>query len=122
MSLINTVLIHIRSSIKKANECWFLIDCTWLNAWLAFIHTEEGELPGPISSKDLLDEKGNPLKDLKAKVDYRGLSPTAYFILKTLHGSDGSPDLPRYHIDIYKPPVPIERLVTIQMNAVVSRL
>ncbi|RYG93385.1 hypothetical protein EON65_59015, partial [archaeon] len=109
-----------RSKINSSKECWFLVDCVWLNAWSEYVNTEDGDPPGPMSTKDLLDTKNNPLPDLKARIDYRGLSPTAYFILKQLHGADKSPDIPRYTIDIYKPAVPVERLVGIQMRAVVS--
>jgi hypothetical protein len=91
-----SVLHMYRSKINVARECWFLIDCVWLNAWSTFVNTEDGDPPGPLSSKDLLDKHGVPLAGLKACVDYRGVSAVVYFILKQLHGSDGSPDITRY--------------------------
>lgn len=97
------------------------MDCMWLNRWSEFVNTDSLELPGPISSADLLDGNNNPIAGLKPKIDYRALPAVAFFILKQLHGSDGSPDLPRYSLDIYKPPVPIDRLVNIQMTAVVRK-
>lgn len=113
-------VMYDRSKINVAKECWFLVDTMWLNAWSEFVNTEEGDPPGPISSKDLLNEEGNPIPGLVAKMDYRALPAISYFILKQLHGSDGSPDIPRYSVDIYKPAVPLHRLVSIQMTAVVS--
>eukprot|EP01039_Chlorochromonas_danica_P006480 gene6480-7145_t len=107
-----------KNKINVAKECWFLVDTMWLNAWSEFVNTEEGDPPGPISSKDLLNEEGNPIAGLIAKMDYRALPAISYFILKQLHGSDGSPDIPRYSVDIYKPAVPLHRLVSIQMTAV----
>eukprot|EP01031_Cornospumella_fuschlensis_P038419 gene38419-46695_t len=71
-----------QSKINTSRECWFLVDCVWLNAWSAYVNTEDGDPPGPMSTKDLLDAKNNPLPDLKARIDYRGLAPTAYFILR----------------------------------------
>ena len=65
------------SDTKK--ECWFLIDCNWLNAWSEFVNAE-GPLPGPISSKKLLDADGRPLPDLKERIDYRGVLPIIYFM------------------------------------------
>ncbi len=79
---------------------------------------EDHELPGPVSSKNLVDENGKPLiDDLKAARDYRGVPATSYYIFIELYGKDTSPDIPRYQVDIYKPEVPVGRLVNIQFRA-----
>lgn len=70
------------TKINPRKECWFLMDAKWLNKWSIFVHSSDlvEEPPDLVSSKDLLDEKGEPLKGLKAKIDYRGVSPMCYFI------------------------------------------
>ena len=78
---------------------------------------DDVEEPGVLSTAELLDEKGKPLAGLTAKIDYRGVPSTSYFCFKELYGSDKSPDLPRYVVDIYKPSVGLDRLVPIQMKA-----
>jgi hypothetical protein len=106
-----------KSKINVGRECWFLIDSDWLNAWSAFVNGNElEEPPGVVSTKNLLDSKGNPLPNLKAIRDYRGVPPIVYFIFVELYGKDDSPELPRYEIDIYKPAVTIAKLVNIQVT------
>ncbi len=79
---------------------------------------EDNELPGPISSKELVDENGIPLiADLQVSRDYRGVPAVSYFCFVELYGKDNSPDIPRYQVDIYKPVVPVARLVNIQFKA-----
>ncbi len=79
---------------------------------------EENEPPGPLSTADLVDENGSPLiPDLEQGKDYRGVPAISYFCFVELYGKDGSPDIPRYQVDIYKPAVPVGRLVNIQFRA-----
>lgn len=112
-----------KSKINMSRECWFLMDSDWLNAWSAFVNGSEVEdPPGPISCKGLLDDKGNPLPNLKAIRDYRGVPPIVYFIFLELYGKDDSPELPRYVVDIYKTPVPVAKMVNIQVTGRVSFL
>ncbi len=103
-------------------DCWYLIDANWLNAWSRYVNGDPDEpAPGPLTTKDLLDENGNPLPRLTAKVDYRGVSPLVYYIFVELHGKDTNyPDVCRYTIDIYKPAVPVEKIVNISYRAIVS--
>mmetsp|Transcript_8705 Transcript_8705/g.12969 ORF Transcript_8705/g.12969 Transcript_8705/m.12969 type:complete len:369 (+) Transcript_8705:45-1151(+) len=127
-----------RSKLQVRKECWFIMDCKWLNAWSEFVltsttkestendHTDEEisidetgpDPPGPISTKDLLGPDGKtPLPDLKSKIDYRGVLPVVYFIFLELYGKDSSPEICRYLVDIYKAPVPDEKLVHIKLTA-----
>ncbi len=79
---------------------------------------EDNEPPGPISSKNLVTQDGKPIMaDLKAKRDYRGVPAITYWVFVELYGKDKSPDIPRYEVDIYKPEVPVGRLVDIQFKA-----
>mmetsp|Transcript_3231 Transcript_3231/g.5037 ORF Transcript_3231/g.5037 Transcript_3231/m.5037 type:complete len:429 (-) Transcript_3231:774-2060(-) len=106
-----------KSKINVGKECWYLIDSNWLNAWASFVNGDEHEdIPGPLSTKELLDEKGEPLPGLKAIRDYRGVPPIVYFIFFELYGTDGSTEITRYLIDIYKSAVPIAKLVSIQLT------
>ena len=141
-------------------DCWFLVDCRWLDAWAEYVQyippkmEDEGEssdntdgdrsvsspldgtaeselrnsepelepaLPGPISTRDLLSADGKtPLPNLTAKVDYRGVPSMVYCIFVELYGKDSSPEICRYLVDIYKAPVPEDKLVKIKLNAVVG--
>jgi hypothetical protein len=48
------------------------MDTKWLNEWASFVEGREGnEIPGPLYSNELLDDTGQPLRGLEAKVDYR---------------------------------------------------
>lgn len=79
---------------------------------------EDNVPPGPISSKNLVNDKGKPLiSDLRPIRDYRGVPATTYWVFIELYGKDESPDIPRYEVDIYKPEVPTGRLVNIQFKA-----
>jgi hypothetical protein len=60
------------------------------------------------------------LPGLKASLDYRAVTPAVYHIFIELYGRDSSPTLCRNTIDIYAPPVPIERLINIQYHAMVK--
>jgi hypothetical protein len=113
------IAMNDKSEINLRKECWYLMDCKWLNRWVEFTTSEdpETEPPGPVSTKGLLDEKNQPLPNLKAKIDYRGVSPLVYFLFLDLYGRDNSPDVCRYKIDIYMLPGPIEQLVDMQRLA-----
>jgi hypothetical protein len=120
------------------DECWFMIDANWLNTWSEFVNDPDGsDPPGVLSTKDLLCDPpvktdsalststglvGRikvPLPGLQARIDYRAVPPLVYFLLIELYGRDSSPDICRYSVDIYKPEVPIDRLVNIKLKAVV---
>lgn len=110
-----------KTKINVSKECFFLIDSDWLNAWAAFVNGDENEdPPGPMSTKQLLDENKNPLPNLQAIRDYRGVSAIVYFIFLELYGKDDSPEIARYVIDIYKVPVSVAKMVNIQVTARVS--
>ena len=105
-----------QTKIDARKECWYLIDSRWLNNWSLFVHNN-GDLPGNLSSRELIDSEKKILPELKARIDYRGVTPLVFFILNNLYGHDTTPQFSRYTIDIYAPPVPIERLVDIQFKA-----
>lgn len=106
-----------KTKIYMEKECWFLMDTKWLNNWSAFVNDVQQEPPGPMSTAELLDSEGNAIKGLLAKIDYRAVPPIVYFIFLELYGKDSSPEICRYVIDIYKHPVPIDKLVKIRMHA-----
>jgi hypothetical protein len=88
--------------IDENDEFFFIMDTKWLNAWAEFV---EGDAttpePGPISTKDLLDENEKPLSYLVAKIDYRAICPMVYYIFKEFHDSDESPEICRYKCDVH---------------------
>lgn len=96
------------------------MDSQWLNSWHQFVAGDlDEEPPGPVSTMDLLDENKVPLKNLRAKIDYRGVSPMCYAVFVELYGKNRSPELCRYEVDIYKPEVPLERVAKIKRPSVV---
>jgi len=133
-------------------DCWFLCDAQWLRAWTEYASARGGEgattplppAPGPLSNARLLTWDGKdsqtgsnnkrgkeprshtgakPLPHLETVVDYRGVPSLVYFILVELHGKDDSPEIARYDVDIYKPPIPVERLVPLrQRNQTTARI
>lgn len=60
------------------------------------------------------------LPNLRIKIDYRCVSPMVYYIFIELYGRDSSPDICRYTLDIYGSEVPIDRLVSIKLKAVME--
>ena len=80
---------------------------------------EDNTPPGPLSSVNLVDEHGKPIiPNLQVKKDYRGVPAITYWVFVELYGKDDTPALPRYEVDIYKPEVPVGRLVNIQFKAI----
>lgn len=62
-------------------ECWFLMDCDWLNKWSNFVQSEDEDTPpGAVSTLSLLDDDKKPLQGLKSRIDYRGVTPIVYFV------------------------------------------
>lgn len=93
-----------RSNIDRKDECWYLMDTQWLAEWTCFVEGKQDTFPPPITSWGLLktrDEDSTPRADLEVKVDYRGVPPIVFFVLKELYGHDKSPMLCRYTLDIY---------------------
>ncbi len=115
-----------RTDINPREECYFLIDSKWLNDWAAFTQgVNEQDPPGTtyslahlliyslfhslgvISSIGLLTrDKKKPLGELQPRIDYRAVIPVVYYIFVELYGRDESPEICRYTVDIYQPPVP----------------
>jgi hypothetical protein len=118
------IALHDKSEINLRRECWYLLDCLWLNRWVEFTTSEDPdtEPPGPVSSKGLLGANNQPLPNLKAKIDYRGVTPLIYFLFLELYGRDKSPDICRYAVDMSLLPVPPEQLVEMQRLAKVQLL
>jgi len=126
-----------QTDLGNRKDCWYLMDSRWLNAWSAFVNYKEPEgrgdeededeeatlppppSPGPVSSSELVDLQGVPLKGLQSKIDYRAVPSLVYYVFLEIYGRDASsPDFPRYSVDIYAKPVPFERLVEIQFVAI----
>jgi hypothetical protein len=112
---------YYRTEIEnRADDCWFLLDSRWLNRWYAFVKGGENTPPGPITSRDLLDENNDPLPGLRSKIDYRGVAPMVFYVLVELHGRDNSPELCRYEVDIYSKPLTSDRIIKVAHKAVVE--
>jgi hypothetical protein len=98
------------------------MDSRWLNSWHEFVAGDiDEEPPGPVSTFDLLDEDKKPLPNLRARIDYRGVSPMAYHVFVEMYGKNRSPELCRYEVDIYKPDIPVEKIAKIKHPCVVRQ-
>ena len=124
-----------RGIANLREDCWFLMDAQWVARWMEYtkpglLSEEEQEAmaelppaPGPVSSRRLLETDvaptsgGVPLSGLHSVTDYRGVPSLVYFAFVELHGKDASPEIARYAVDIYRPAVPIERLMPIRFRA-----
>ena len=94
-----------KTKIDPRKECWFLISTKWLNQWIEYV-TGKTEPPGPVSNMDLHVEGTRTLKrNLEPKKDFRGISPTMWYIFVELYNKDGAPELCRYSLNIYDPGV-----------------
>lgn len=92
------------------------MESEWLYRWADFIagKIDIAEV-GRITTENLIDpETREPIYGLEAKLNYRGVPQLVYYILKELHGKDSTPELCRYTVDIYQPPLPPEALAKIR--------
>ena len=146
-----------KDKIDSRTECWYIMDCSWLDDWTSFIDGKTSIPPSPISTIYLINQenkknnRNNNIQsesksdesigmnssssnsitssssgsssinnsnnkrnkkenvvlrnNLEAKVDYRCVPPLVYFVLREIYGSDGSPEICRYIVDIYSKPV-----------------
>ena len=124
-SVLHERLLVSRHDVPSADprkSLWYLVDSGWVERWLAWVglggggsgeEEDEGKEgveytyykrvpPGPISNRNLYTSPScTTLRpSLSPSLSYRGVSPTVYFIFASLHGHDGSPDVPRYTVDI----------------------
>ena len=88
--------------LDENEDFFFIMDTKWLNRWADFVEGEESvPEPGPISTRELLDEHDHPLPFIQPKIDYRAICPMVYYIFREFHGTDDSPELCRYECDIH---------------------
>lgn len=65
-------------------------------------------------------QEGEPLPGLRAKIDYRGVTPMVFHCFAELYGRDSSPELCRYTVDIYAKALTPERMVKASRAAVME--
>ncbi|CAM9577303.1 unnamed protein product [Ascophyllum nodosum] len=83
-----------------------MVDTKWLQSWAKFVRGE-GPPPGRISNEALVqDDLKTPVEGLVAKVDYRGVNPSVWFLYVEMYGKDSAQNLCRYVIDLYEAEVP----------------
>jgi hypothetical protein len=122
----------------KRGEAWFLIETSWLDAWMAYILSEDDPdcpvvKPGPLTNYSLFDPKEYCLKkELVATKHYRyvvlwkshgrrrrscwvwifgldsGVNPMVYSLYAELYGTAGAKPIVRWTLDIYATPVMID--------------
>ncbi|KAJ0393305.1 hypothetical protein P43SY_009659 [Pythium insidiosum] len=98
----------------KRGEAWFIIESSWLDAWMAYILSEDDPdcpvvRPGPLTNYSLFDPKEYCLKKgLEATKHYRGVNPMVYSLYAELYGTAGAKPIARWTLDIYATPVMID--------------
>lgn len=67
----------------------FMVDAEWLRQWSGYVHGQQGCLPpGPLANLALYDARTLRLRQgLVQDIDYRALTPPAYYILAILYGT-----------------------------------
>lgn len=103
-------------SPEANNDFWFMMDTKWLNRWADFVENEISDEPGLISTYEMLDIDMKPIEFLKPRIDYRGVCPMVYYILREFHGKDDSPELCRYTVDIHAVEVLEKDFLKVQVN------
>ncbi|TMW64017.1 hypothetical protein Poli38472_014134 [Pythium oligandrum] len=107
------ILRHDTRELKRG-EAWFIIETSWLDAWMAYILSEDDPdcpvvKPGPLTNYTLFDPKEYCLKrDLVATKHYRGVNPMVYAMYAELYGTAGAKPIVRWTLDIYATPVMID--------------
>ncbi|KAF1321227.1 Peptidase c19, ubiquitin-specific peptidase, dusp domain, partial [Globisporangium splendens] len=98
----------------KRGDAWILIETSWLDAWMAYILSEDDPdcpvvKPGPLTNYSLFDPKEYCLKKgLVATTHYRGVNPQVYALYAELYGTAGAKPIARWTLDIYATPVMID--------------
>jgi len=114
-----------KKDIDSNKECWYLIDSTWLQSWAMYISGKSDEEPGIITNHKLHRPSAvnSTFSDdtlrlgLKPTVDYRAVTPVVWYSYVTLYGKDSTPEICRYVVDIYSPPVSITKHADISLSA-----
>eukprot|EP00752_Nemacystus_decipiens_P001662 g1614.t1 len=112
-------------------EFWMMMDACWVGRWVSFAMASAGP-PGPITNRNLysqvvpayVDDDGvgsssgasfmnagadsvgltdsGLMQGLRITKDYRAVHPIAWYILETIYGTDGAPDICRQvHIIVW---------------------
>eukprot|EP00658_Telonema_sp_P-2_P049103 TRINITY_DN37337_c0_g1_i1.p1 TRINITY_DN37337_c0_g1~~TRINITY_DN37337_c0_g1_i1.p1 ORF type:complete len:224 (-),score=34.44 TRINITY_DN37337_c0_g1_i1:303-974(-) len=93
----------VASSRQGSETVWYLVDASWLRAWRTFVNSSAADNsppPGPISNHRLICSKtSQPVKGLKVKSHYRGLSQAAWRVLMKAYG--GGPAIVRPNLNLY---------------------
>ena len=78
-----------QTEINLREDCWFMVDCKWLNQWGEYMQGK-GEPPDRISNLRLYEPNARTIKrDLRPKVHYRGVSAMTWYIFVELYGKGG---------------------------------
>jgi hypothetical protein len=81
------------ANAAAASEVRFMVEAEWLRQWNGYVRGSSNP-PGPLTNTALYDRRTQHLRlGLVEGVDYKPLTPTAFYILAILHGTaddDGS--------------------------------
>ncbi|KAF0686801.1 Aste57867_21423 [Aphanomyces stellatus] len=89
-----------KSLSPHPNDCWLLIETSWLQAWLRYVASPAAPPPGPITHASLLRRDGTLAPNLLCKTHYRCISPMVWSLFVMLHGATARP-IARFTTDIY---------------------
>ncbi|RLN95480.1 hypothetical protein BBJ28_00007272 [Nothophytophthora sp. Chile5] len=97
------------------NDAWFLVETPWLDAWMAYVLSDDGDpdcpvtRPGPLTNDSLFDRaEFRVKKGLQKTKHYRGVNPQVYALYTELYGDGGAKPIVRWTLDMYAMPVMID--------------
>ncbi|KAG7376112.1 hypothetical protein PHYPSEUDO_014417 [Phytophthora pseudosyringae] len=98
----------------RRHEAWFLVETSWLDAWMSFVLGDDddanaAERPGPLTNDTLFDRAEFRVRaNLQQTRDYRGVNPQVYALYAELYGTDDAKPIARWSLDIYAVPVMVD--------------
>jgi len=92
------------AKLEDYEDCWVLLPTGWLNEWTAYV-AGEGPRPGVVRNHELLEVDNTPRPGLIKVRDYRAVNCKVYGLYAELYGTDCTPAVCRYQVDLYSPPV-----------------
>uniref|UniRef100_A0A7R9U3S0 DUSP domain-containing protein n=1 Tax=Pinguiococcus pyrenoidosus TaxID=172671 RepID=A0A7R9U3S0_9STRA len=92
------------TQLDAYEDCWVLLPTSWLQEWSAYV-AGEGPRPGVVRNHELLELDNSPKPGLVKVRDYRAVNCRVYALYAELYGTDCTPAVCRYEVDLYAPSV-----------------
>mmetsp|Transcript_9811 Transcript_9811/g.11308 ORF Transcript_9811/g.11308 Transcript_9811/m.11308 type:complete len:226 (-) Transcript_9811:26-703(-) len=101
---------QVQNDDTKKDTVWYLISTHWVTQWRNFVQNNQPKTgrgtwlgvppPGEVDNSVLLDKNGNPKKNLKLALHYRGINKKVWDFFISSYG--GGPVIVRHSLNIYE--------------------